>query len=95
MKHSRFDEIFIRLFIQLFMRFFLRFLIKQMPYTRDTQSSDRGPDSGPPEGSQWTAEDHQSVLTKTRSMDPGRLWKFCNVDPGTKSLITPAIHHEI
>ena len=34
---------------------------------RGTQSADRGPESGPPKGSQWTAEDRQSVLTKRKN----------------------------
>ena len=56
-----------------------------------TGRADRGPESETPKGSQWPAEDHPSVLTKRKSgvrVDPGSLWKFVNVDPGTKSLST-------
>ena len=40
-------------------------------YHEGTQSADRGPEPGPPKGSQWTAEDRQSVLTKPKSRVPG------------------------
>ena len=42
-------------------------------------------------GSQWTAKDHQLVLTmkKSRVRGPRKFWKFGYVDPGTKSLSTP------
>ena len=31
---------------------------------------------------------------KAGFMDPGSIWKFCNVDPGTKSLSTPGLDCE-
>ena len=57
-----------------------------------TQRADRGPESGPPKGSEWTAEDRQLVLTKRKSgvrVDPGSM-DFFNLDPRTKRLSTPA-----
>ena len=62
-----------------------------------TESVDRSPESGPPKGSQWTAEDHQLMLTisqskKARSVDPESLWKFCNV-PRNKKFEYPCYIH--
>ena len=40
---------------------------------------DHGPESGPPKGSQWTAEDRQSMLTKQKSRvrGPGKSLEIC------------------
>ena len=68
-----------------------------LKYNRGTRSAGRGPESGPPKGSQWNDKDHHSVLTKQKSGVRGprnhRPWKLFDVDPETKSLSTPEVQH--
>ena len=63
---------------------------KSFKIDRGTQRADRGPESRPPNGSQWTTKDRHSVLTKRKaeSVDPESLGKFSNVDPEKKIWVT-------